>query len=77
VTLPKKRPRQVLQQQQQQPRAMQHPQQQQQQRGMPAMPTWDPQPAVPQRERSPEPAFKCLICLDGIKADSMATTPCG
>lgn len=74
VTLPKKRPRQVLQQQQ--PRAL--PQQQQQQLpGMPAMPTWDPQPVVPQRERSPEPAFKCLICLDGIKADCMATTPCG
>jgi hypothetical protein len=59
--------------QQQQPRAVQ---QQQQRAGLPPMPTWDV-PAVPQRERSPEPAFKCLICLDGIKADSMATTPCG
>ncbi|WIA33437.1 hypothetical protein OEZ86_006569 [Tetradesmus obliquus] len=29
------------------------------------------------RERSPGPALKCLICLDGIKADCMATTPCG
>lgn len=42
----------------------------------PAMPTWE-QPAAPVSPPSPEPAFKCLICLEGIKSDNMATTPCG
>lgn len=53
------------------------------------MPTWSPQdkqqkaaaaaaaPAPPPREASPEPLFKCLICLDGIKPDNMGITPCG
>eukprot|EP00878_Enallax_costatus_P021159 GHUV01022392.1.p1 GENE.GHUV01022392.1~~GHUV01022392.1.p1 ORF type:complete len:220 (+),score=65.44 GHUV01022392.1:146-805(+) len=44
----------------------------------PAIPSWDQQPAAPrQRSPSPEPAIKCLICLEGIKTDNMATTPCG
>lgn len=44
----------------------------------PAIPSWEQQPAAPrERSSSPEPAIKCLICLEGIKTDNMATTPCG
>jgi hypothetical protein len=48
------------------------------------MPTWGNQgqqqqaaAAPPPREASPEPMFKCLVCLDGIKPDNMGITPCG
>eukprot|EP00879_Flechtneria_rotunda_P001542 GHRR01001700.1.p1 GENE.GHRR01001700.1~~GHRR01001700.1.p1 ORF type:complete len:243 (+),score=91.74 GHRR01001700.1:331-1059(+) len=76
VTLPRKRPRRVgppgwtPSPQQQQARAAVH-------RAMPAVPTWEQPAAPPARPPSPEPAIKCLICLEGIKTDNMATTPCG
>jgi hypothetical protein len=49
------------------------------------MPTWGGQPqqqaaaaaAPPPREPSPEPMFKCLVCLEGITAVNMGITPCG
>jgi hypothetical protein len=75
---PGKRPR-ASPQQQQQRQQQQHPAGGQAvERGLHGghfiMPSW--QAAAP-REASPEPAFRCLICLDGIKPDNMATTPCG
>lgn len=42
------------------------------------MPTWDAPPQQQQQAPgSPEPMFKCLVCLEGIKADNMGITPCG
>lgn len=84
---PRLSPQQPSQPQQQQQQA---PQQQQAghrvERGLHGgyfvMPTWggQQQPAAPQpppREASPEPMFKCLVCLDGIKPDNMGITSCG
>lgn len=76
----RKRPRQVMMQStqvQQQYRPRINPQITSRVAG-PTMPTWEqPHVAARQRSPSPEPAIKCLICLEGIKTDNMATTPCG
>ncbi|KAF8058073.1 hypothetical protein HT031_005733 [Scenedesmus sp. PABB004] len=76
ITAVIKRPRLARQRPHAQAAQQQQQEQQQQRRGGGALPTWAEAPP-PERAASPEPLIKCLICLEGVGMDNLATTPCG